>query len=194
MEKGIVIILNGPPSSGKDSIAHAISETKGMFPGHEQPIHLEVKQVLFEQVLAISQISSKEWFDRYNDRTLKEMPWGRLGGLSCREFMIKVSEEYVKPIFGSDFYGKSASLRAFNAIGNSQTAVFSDGGFQSEFNSIRDVVGEDNILLVRLHRLDLSFDSDSRDYLSHPPFEMDLYNNESIGWAVKEIHRFIKDR
>lgn len=173
-----VVILNGAPGSGKDTIANALVPN-----GFS---HREVKRALFDQALALSQINELEWFGRYNNRELKEAPWDRLGGLSQREFMIKISEEYVKPILGNNFYGVQAANEAKRCL-EKRNVVFSDGGFQEEFNTIRDEVGKENILLVRLHRDGCSFKGDSRGFLSHPEFEMDLYNNGSIENAVREI-------
>lgn len=184
MKKGKVIILNGPPSSGKDEIAKMISK-KGLF--GETAFHEQVKGTLFKQVLALSQISSGDWFDRYNDRNLKELPWDRLGGLSQREFMIKVSEEYVKPVFGKDFYGRMAGQRAKKLINDGFHVAFSDGGFSSELDAMKSIVGDENILLVRLHRYGCTFEGDSRSHLSNPPFEMDLHNDSTLEEAVQKI-------
>lgn len=172
MNKLKVIVLNGPPGSGKDTIASML------------PLkHLEVKEPLFRQALALSCIDPDEWWNRYNDRELKELPWDKLGGLSIREFMIKISEEYVKPIFGEDFYGIEAGRSATKSeIG----AVFSDGGFQEEFDTICDYIGPENVLLVRLHRDGCTFEGDSRSYLWHSN-EIDVFNNGDISEPVSII-------
>lgn len=188
--KGKVIILNGPPSSGKDAIAAHIQKHGicGMSAKHAQ-----VKETLFEQVLALTQIPADEWYNRYNDRDLKEKPWDRIGGLSVRELMIKMSEEYTKPIMGKDFYGKEAGVRAQFLINAGFNVAFSDGGFQEEFNQMKKLVGKENILLVRLHRAGCTFKGDSRSHLSNPEFEMDLHNNDSISNAVQLIDSRLRE-
>ena len=190
MNKGKVIILNGAPNSGKDAIAGLIAE-QGLF--GQASFHSQVKETLFEQALALSQINQQEWFDRYNDRELKEQPWDKLGGLSVREFMIKVSEEYVKPLFGKVFYGQKAGELALGLISEGIHVAFSDGGFQGEFDQMQSIVGAENILLVRLHRVGCTFEGDSRSHLSNPAFEMDLHNDSTLEDAVKKIESRLEE-
>lgn len=181
--KGKVIILNGPPGSGKDVIAKYMSESNGGI----DVFHREVKKTLFKQALAISGINEEDWFLRYEDRELKNKPWDKLGGLSQRQFLIKISEEWVKPVFGKDFYGEVAGKLAKDYVNHKCTVVFSDGGFQEEFDTIKKIVGEENILLVRLYRGECTFEGDSRSYLSNPNFEMELINDSTLEEAAKRI-------
>lgn len=177
-----VIILNGAPSSGKDTIAKLFSDMLGFE-------HMEVKAELFKIALQLSGISEEDWFDRYDDRenNLKEQPWDRLGGLSQREFLIKISEEWMKPVFGNHIFGKKAADSVM-LLNNDSEAVFSDGGFQDELNAMSNELGEDNILLVRLHRKGCSFDGDSRSHLTHK-HEIDIHNDSSAIEAVRAIHK-----
>jgi len=188
--KGKVIILNGPPGSGKDAIASAMSDRYAKT--HPMVEHLEVKAKLFEQALVMSGIPVYEWIVRYNDRKLKETPWDRLGGLSQREFLIKISEEWVKPIFGRDYYGKVAGEAAADVLLWDNNVIFSDGGFQEEFDAIKSIVGKENILLVRLYREGTSWDGDSRGYLKNPGGVIDVFNNGTIQDAVDIIKNNIK--
>lgn len=184
-DRGLVIILNGPPGSGKDTIADYLE-----FISPTSPIttHRRMKDTLFIQALALSQIPEKEWFDRYEDRRLKEQPWDKLGGLSVREFMIKVSEEYVKPIFGEDFYGRQVSDVCKDAVASGESVVFSDGGFESEFDFIINTVGKENVILVQLYRDGCSFDSDSRNYLDDKKVTtIKVHNNGTIEDTMKYV-------
>lgn len=152
-KKNIVVILNGPPGCGKDTLAKEINVSLN--------VNLcSMKKPMFELVLSASGISREDWFDRYDNRDLKEEPWVRLGGLSCREFMIKISEEWVKPIFGNDHFGRLACNQCSDTLD-----IFTDGGFQEEFHSIVKEFGRRNVRLVRLHREGITFEGDSRDYI-----------------------------
>jgi hypothetical protein len=139
--------------------------------------------------MEISRINTGDWFQRYNNRVLKETPWSRLGGLSQREFLIKISEEWVKPIFGKDYYGKVAGEAADNELLWDHNVVFSDGGFQEEFDTIKSIVGKENILLVRLYREGASWEGDSRGYLKNPDWEVDIENNGSVEEVINDIKR-----
>lgn len=181
--KGKVIILNGPPGSGKDTIARHMAQ-EWTYPGFRW---MEVKARLFEQALGVSGISDMEWFERYKDRELKETPWDKLAGLSQREFMIKISEEWVKPVFGKDYYGVQAGEAALKYINLGTNVVFSDGGFQEEFDTIKSIVGKNNILLVKLFRDGTSWKGDSRSYLKNNDWEVYIENNGTIQDVIGRI-------
>tara|TARA_R110000744_G_scaffold7342_4_gene25345 strand:- start:1461 stop:2036 length:576 start_codon:yes stop_codon:yes gene_type:complete len=176
-----VIVLNGAPSSGKDTIAK-------LFRGRQNFYHMEVKAELFKIALQLSGISKEDWFDRYDDRenNLKEQPWDRLGGLSQREFLIKISEEWMKPVFGNHVFGKKAAESVQSNGRSTSEFIFSDGGFQDELDAMVEELGEDNILLIRLHREGCSFEGDSRGFLKHK-HEHDVHNNETAQKAFQEI-------
>ena len=191
MKRGLYVILNGPPGSGKDAIANQIrvSGCSSFIRTH----HAEIKEELFKQALAISGISRKEWFDRYDDRELKEKPWKRLGMLSQREFMIKLSENFTKPIFGKEFYGMLAADSHLSKIRMGDLVIFSDGGFQEELEAMAKVVGSEQIFVVRLHREGCSFDKDSRDYLEWPN-SVDIHNDRALLETVSRVKHAILKR
>jgi len=174
-----IIVLNGAPSTGKDTITHFFSDKLDFE-------KMEMKKELFDIALSVSGISKEDWFERYGDRedNLKEVPWDKLNGISQREFLIKISEDWMKPVFGNDVFGIKAANRVLDS--DKKMFMFSDGGFIEEFNAITSVFGEDNVLLVRLHREGCSFEGDSRTHLSHK-HEVDVHNNGSIRAACQEI-------
>ena len=148
------IILNGPPGCGKDTLA------KLLYPhGYVQ---CENKESMHDIALAMSGIDRKRWFRRYNNREKKELPWDELNGMSCREFLIYISEVCVKTAFGNAQFGKLATRAALSKNSN---VVFSDGGFQEEMAMLQEGFGVENVILVQLFRTGHSFDGDSRNYL-----------------------------
>lgn len=174
-----VIILNGPPGCGKDTIAEEMRDTLGF---HK----CRFKEPMFTIALAASGISEEDWWSRYNDRSLKEEPWDRLGGLSCRKFLIKISEEWIKPMFGQNAFSKLAFSQVKPGV-----SVFSDGGFPDEFSEMVSEFGRRNVKLVRLHREGYSFEGDSRDYLHGEILGVDVIDyivrEGEVGHAVSSI-------
>lgn len=173
--KKTIVIFNGPPKSGKDICAkyftakfNRISKTLAS--------HKEVKYQLKQIALLVSGVSEEAWDARYNDRVLKETPWDLCGGLSQRDFFIKISEEWIKPLMGRDYFGRISAQHINDS--NHRYYFFSDGGFPEETTPLFDVC--DRLLIIRIHREGCTYTSDSRNYIyiNDPRAEeYDLYNN-----------------
>lgn len=152
-----VVILNGPPGCGKDTLSDYISSAVGF----EQ---MSMKKPMFD--IALSMLGEKkfaEFMKLYNDRETKEMPCDLLGGMSPREFMIHISESFVKPILGKCHFGHLAAEEISKSIA---PVIFSDGGFPDEVMAIADSdFPEVEIILIRLHREGFDFSGDSRNYI-----------------------------
>lgn len=150
-----VIILNGPAGCGKDTLARALVEmgfAKGV---------ASFKNPMFNIAMAaLGQDAYREFLDGYDDRARKEKPEGFLNGLSRRQFMIAISEQFIKPVFGDDYFGK---YLAGNLPDGDEVFIVSDGGFASEVAPI--VTAGHDVRIVRLHREGYTFDGDSRGYL-----------------------------
>ncbi len=154
----MIVIFNGPPGAGKDE-ACLFFQTIGYK-------HLSFKEELFKETFKFFGVS-KEWFmNDYNNRSVKEMPVEELKidgvAVSRRDAMIYVSEEYIKPKFGNDYFGAQLS----NHVNSDGLFSVSDGGFIEELSPIINKVGADNIVLVQLTREGCDFSSDSRRYFN----------------------------
>lgn len=149
-----VVILNGPPGSGKDTIAVGLN--------NRLPIdHMEFKRPLYAIAAALFGVSVDNFTRAATDRTMKETNWNVLNGMTPRDVMIMVSEDMVKPNLSADHFGKVAYTGIMQS--DCDTVVFSDGGFHEELEPL--VVNGCAITLVRLNRQGFSFEGDSRDYL-----------------------------
>lgn len=150
-----VIILNGPAGCGKDTLAMALVEM-GFAKGTTS-----FKNPMFNIALAaLGPDAYREFLDGYDDRARKEKSEGFLNGLSRRQFMIAISEQFIKPVFGDDYFGK---YLAGNLTDGDEVFVVSDGGFASEVTPI--VAAGHDVRIVRLHRDRYTFEGDSRGYL-----------------------------
>lgn len=149
-----IIILNSPPNTGKDETAKFLKDNLGMY-------HTEFKRKLFELTKSIYCIPDNVWEELYT-RENKEKPTDWCNGLSPRNALINVSENIIKPNFGSTYFGVAAAKDVFN---NDINTVFSDGGFASELEPLIELFGEENILVIRIHMKGRDFSMDSRNYL-----------------------------
>lgn len=191
----MIILLNGPAGSGKDTLAAMLMQR-----GHVQQV-MQFKEPMFDIALLASglHINPKCWWDRYNDRERKELPWGLLGGMSCREFMIHISEQFIKPVFGADYFGKQLAFKYLNRGDGIHDVAVSDSGFQSELDTVSRILCPENVLIVRLWREGYTFDKDSRSYINANPGNhvidvrlVDGYPSQAIGTIVSVINAISK--
>lgn len=153
-----VIIFNGPPGTGKDEACLFFQKLGYM--------HLSFKEELFKETFKFFGVS-KDWFMKdYDNRAIKERPEDdlQIGGkkLSRRDAMIYVSEQYIKPKYGKDYFGKQLS----KYITSDGLFCISDGGFQEELSPIINKFGAESITIIQLTREGCDFSSDSRRYFN----------------------------
>lgn len=178
----IVTILNAPAGAGKDTIARIMASSNVPFK------IISFKEPLFAVALGMTGISREEWFERYDNRELKEKPWSKLNGMTQRQFLIKISEEWTKPTFGDGHFGKVASRAVQQAFAEGYNVVFSDGGFIEEVMELCKSFGNHAVRVARLHRKGFAYgNNDSRDYI-YPDFcgsfDLTLVPDEPVDTAL----------
>jgi len=148
----MIMLFNGPPQSGKDAAADYF-KGKGWK-------HLSFKYQLYRETCRYFDCNYDWFMERYDDRSVKEVPHMDLGHMSCREAMIYVSEKVVKPKRGLDYFG----LQVANEIDVTKDYAISDGGFIDELIPVINRVGSNNFVLVQLTREGCDYSTDSRRY------------------------------
>jgi len=179
------VILNCPPRSGKDTMANGVAERLGFG-------ILSFKGKLIEIALTISGIDQEEWEIRYESDD-KEQPWSKLGGLSQRNYLIKISEEWVKPVHGKTYFGD----RVLEDIqrGDSDNYVIPDGGFKEEVLPLKQGL-PNGLLILQWGRESCTFKYDSRDYVMNFPEitrrirDNNTTVNDQVDAVVGQINEF----
>ena len=159
-----IILLNGPPNSGKDTIADYIAE-------NHYYSKMQFKSRLYEIGAKIlgSDLSEYTYYCSKRgtkDREYMLSKWGWQG--TPRDHLIWVSEEVIKPLFGKDYFGKYLAEQLGMSFNDG--AVISDSGFLAE---LLPILNEDYFSLeeyVEVHVVQLTkdgctFEGDSRSYL-----------------------------
>lgn len=159
-----IVVLNAPPSSGKDQIAEYLAEEYGA-------VHVEVKELLFQVAVRAAGVTRPLW-DALYTREYKEIPtpYLMINGVSVspRQWMIHCSENVIKPTFGKDAFGRAAVQDLINRrLRPGSVVVFSDGGFKEEIANLSDFANEGGgeFFLARITRKGYGWGNDSRSYL-----------------------------
>lgn len=159
-----LILLNGPPRSGKD---HA---TKLLLEKLDQVTHLErFSRPNKEAFAAMMFVPIDNLFrvDVFESNKEEMIP---LLGVSYRQWQIDFSEKFMKPLYGNAIFGKLLFSRLeevpkmypFEDYGEVVVLV-PDCGFQIEVNVVVNELPPEDILLIRLDRDSCSFAGDSRE-------------------------------
>lgn len=174
-----VILLNGPPSSGKDTIVQALEDAIHSFQ------HLKFAEPLKVQCAALLGITVAEL------ELCKDRPMLALKGDTSRQYIINMSEKFIKPVYGKDFFGHVAADKIRNS--DHTLFIFSDSGFLEEALPVGDEIGIQNMLRIELHRKGCDYSNDSRSYWSHPYMQWSpVYNDTSIENVVFRVHNLIR--
>ena len=156
-----IFILNAPPQTGKDTIAANILM-------RTDAGTCSMKDPMFNVFCATTGIDFNDFMELYETPGWKDTPQGLTNGKTPRELMIHISENFVKPFFGDDYYGKALAkyiLDTEDLLDGQRSWVIPDGGFQGEFDAFKRIHG-DRVVLIRMEREGhRDFTGDSRNWI-----------------------------
>lgn len=199
-----IIGFSGPPHSGKDSIADALTCLMNDRMGWPYPA---VKRSLAAPMRRVG-MTLLGW-DPLDDAAyvrLKEEPQilfkreFKNNGIivetehdNLRQFMICFSEAFIKLHYGQDFWGRLLYSEAVALGLEDAIIVIPDLGFHSEIQFFENTIGADNFVTVQLMRKGYDFSKDSRDYVSSKQL-IEFHNDYTIEGAASYLLGEIKVR
>jgi len=175
-----IILINGPPRSGKDTVGQILR------------LHFHATVDKFARVL------KEKAHTLYGMGTLahgayeskKEDPLPVFLGKTPREVYIALSETYYKPLHGIDIFGKLLWQDIRNVDG---IIAITDSGFEPEARYLIDQVGAENVRLIRVYRPGCDFSGDSRSYINLGPEvgTFDLVNDGTLQGLEHEVRQWM---
>lgn len=154
-----LILLNGPPRSGKDTAAR-------FFARKYNAKVIALATPLRNIVREMFGVSDLIWRDLVLEKLDKADPQLCFGGKSFREVQIEVAT-FIRATYGDDFF----IMRCITELQRSSAstiAVISDVGFQIEADLLSAWARPHNTMLLQLEKSGTSFDVDSRSYVNIP--------------------------
>lgn len=147
-----ILLLNGAPRSGKDSIAEYLA-------GHGWH-HGKFSKLLKERTHALYGMSHfpYDYFEDTKDEILDEFY-----GITPRQAYINLSEMLMKPAHGDDIWVRMFIKYLENV--KEDYIVVSDLGLQIEWETLIQHFGYDKLSVAMIYRAGCNFNNDSRDYV-----------------------------
>ena len=154
----MIIFLNGPPRSGKDTAAEVIEHSL------INCAHYKLSRPLKQGVMNMMQwtYADVNAYEATKDVKIEEY------GQSYRDMQINFFK-YMEDQFGPAILGKIA-VRAMHRMIFTY-CVISDAGRTAELMPIIDTYGLDKVGLITIKREDCSFKGDIREYISNIQFK-----------------------
>lgn len=167
-----IILLNGPPSSGKDTAAKHIRQMRGLLYnspfGYTRPfldrMSLPIKRAFAGTMgLPITEDGIVEPWESKKEEIIPEF------GCSYRQWQIDFSESFLK-LYRNEIFGQLIAARIQRRFekGIANLIVIPDCGFKTEIDVLYATFNPNDILLIRCHRPGFIYAGDSRSYMRAP--------------------------
>lgn len=171
-----IILLNGPPGSGKDTIANILVEKY-------QGVNLKFTTPIRNAVCALFDISDSE-LDIQKNRAIDI----KKSNYRIRDVMISIGEEIIKPNLSKDWFGERLVSLIQNKYSDQDLIIVSDLGFIRELEvlylNLKDTY---EFELWKIYRTGKDFSKDSRSYIEYPIKTRSISNFGSLEALQKLI-------
>lgn len=178
-----IVGFNGPPESGKDSLAEGLMakiEDLHNIPTRVESLSFPLRSIAYAMVGWQGELDGPD-YARFKRTVFPAF------GVNGRQLMIDVSEDFLKTKYGTTIM---ARLLLDRLAGFQGLVLLRDSGFQIEVNPLVDAIGSANFYIARCHRPGKTFEGDSRESVFHPyrlqkpngsdvSLDGDYYNDES---------------
>lgn len=164
-----VILVNGPPGSGKDEVGRIIREAFGARVTKFAKRLKEMTHALY----GLMEGAFPRPHDYYED--CKNDPHADFKGISPRNAYIAVSEKLLKPLHGDHIFGQLI-LEEIAPL-EDEIIVITDSGFYEEAQVVIEHYGTDVVKMLQMHRPHHDFSGDSRSYVDIDSIKTEVIDN-----------------
>lgn len=160
-----LILLNGPPRSGKNTLAGLLDDalpaaTPRVIMGYSD--HLKI---LTHTFYGLPTDTPVDHFD-----SCKDVPSDQFLGLTPRQAYIFMNEKVIKPLHGDLFLGYMFVRKVANIVQERRSplvVICPDSGFYGESLPLLTRLSPGAARLARLHKEGCTYEGDSRGYVSY---------------------------
>lgn len=185
-----IILFNGPPSSGKDTIGSMVQAQLSS----EYKLFTDVTKFaapLKRTACSLYCEGDQTAWHQFDAPGKKDEASETFFGKTPREIQIAISEDFMKPLHGTSVFGKLLVHYIQKASPRFEGFLVTDSGFRPEAEELVTAFGAENIILIRLNREGATYEGDSRGYINLDDLgvkSIDLDNEEgSPNGAVTKI-------
>ena len=170
-----IVGFNGPPRSGKDTLAGMVADALSEWNRDNwiRSLSLPMRQMAFGAL-------GLEYTNDYYE-AIKDVPQAALG-CTVRQFMIDLSEKFMKPTYGQTIWSQLLTSEFHSAWDSNSVLLIPDIGFEVECKYLSEIASPENFYLVRTAREGCSFDNDSRSYINWDPMGAFVNNGSLEDW------------
>lgn len=190
-----IILLNGPPRSGKSEAARLLGKVfnkKKIVVSHEK--FAAPLDIIANAILGMPANVFLHYRETLKDAELPSQYAGEWRGYSMRQLLIMISEDWVKPLFGEDHFGRVAA-KLINQKSDI-VYIFSDSGFQIEYNRLKaELGGAVEMDIIQMHRAGKGFANDSRQWVTDAEGGHSmLTNNSTLEVLEARLRSYVGER
>lgn len=157
-----IYLMNGPPRSGKDTAGKLLARMldNSAVLKFAEPL----KMATHAAMAMLTGDRNLKFCEGYDD--CKDTPSPDFMGLTPRESYIAMSEQYIKPLLGKQFFGQHLveRIKKLQEQGT-EHVVITDSGFYEELEPLINEFGVDACTIIQMTRQDNHFEGDSRTWL-----------------------------
>lgn len=196
LSRAYVVLVNGAPGAGKDSVAVRVATQFK----HRDILAIPMKfaSPIKGAVAELFRLGGREYEHFFETPEGKAEKSERFFGHTPRDVLIDFSERWAKELFGKEVFGRLAIQRIRAYMEQRQVTefftraepvvfVFSDCGFQAEVDVVIQAIGPQNTVLINVERPGCTYVGDSRaPVMAAPGVSSWLLRNDGSKNALSE--------